>query len=43
MRGQMNFYYCPGAGKIKGQKVTIADRIRMRRARKKREREGKVF
>ena len=31
-------YYAPGAGKICGQRLTIADRIRMRKARKKRER-----
>lgn len=39
----MNFYYCPGAGKIRGQRVTLADRIRMRRARKKRERMWLLF
>lgn len=33
----MTFYYCPGARKIRGQRLTIADRIRMRRARKRRE------
>ena len=33
----MNAYYCPGAGKIRGQRVTIADRLRMRKARKRRE------
>lgn len=31
----MNWYYCPGAGKIKGQRLTIMDRIRMRRRRKR--------
>ena len=36
-------YYCPGAGKIKGQRLTIADRIRMRKARKRRERMWMVF
>ena len=25
----MNFYYCPGAGKIKGYRLTIAERIRI--------------
>jgi len=39
----MSYYYCPQAGKIKGQRITLADRIRMRRARKKREREWKPF
>ena len=39
----MNFYYCPGAGKIRGQRVTLADRIRMRRARKKKERMWLLF
>ena len=39
----MNFYYVPGARKIKGQRLTIADRIRMRRARKRRERMWMVF
>jgi len=34
----MNWYYVPGARKIKGQRLTIMDRIRMRRARKRRER-----
>lgn len=37
------FYYCPGAGKIRGQRVTIADRIRMRRARKARGKEWRLF
>ena len=36
-------YYVPGAGKIKGQKITLADRLRMRRARKKRRREWRLF
>lgn len=36
-------YYCPGAKKIRGQKVTIADRIRMRKARKRREKEWRLF
>ncbi len=31
----MNWYYCPGAGKIKGQRLTIMDRIRIRRRRKR--------
>lgn len=31
----MRTYYCPGAGKIKGQRLTIMDRIRMRRRRKR--------
>lgn len=39
----MNTYYCPGARKIAGQRLTIADRIRMRRARKRRERMWMVF
>lgn len=34
----MKFYYCPAAGKIRGQRITLADRIRMRKARKRRER-----
>ena len=34
----MRYYYCPGARKIRGQRLTIMDRIRMRRARRKRER-----
>ena len=37
------FYYCPGSGKIKGQRVTIADRIRMRKALKKKGKEWKLF
>lgn len=37
------FYYCPGAGKIKGQRLTIADRIRMLIARKKRGKEWRLF
>lgn len=36
-------YYCPGSGKIKGQRVTLADRIRMRKARRKRERRWNLF
>jgi hypothetical protein len=39
----MSFYYCPGAGKIKGQRVGIADRIRMRKARKRRGKEWRLF
>ena len=39
----MTTYYCPGSRKIKGQRVTIADRLRMRRARKRREREWRLF
>ena len=33
----MSWYYCPGSRKIGGHKITIADRIRMRKARKRRE------
>lgn len=36
-------YYVPGARKITGQRVTIADRLRMRKARKRRERMWMVF
>ena len=36
-------YYAPGSRKIHGQKLTIADRIRMRKAMKKRRREWKVL
>ena len=36
-------YYCPGSGKIHGQRVTIADRIRMRKARKRRGKEWRLF
>lgn len=32
----MNCYYCPGAGKIRGMKLTLADRIRMWRKRRER-------
>ena len=39
----MTFYYAPGSGRIKGQRVTIADRIRMRKARKRRRKEWKVL
>jgi hypothetical protein len=39
----MMFYYCPGSGRIRGQRVTIADRIRMRRARKARGKEWRLF
>lgn len=39
----MKFYYCPGARLIKGQRLTIADRIRMRKARKRRERKLMLF
>lgn len=39
----MRFYYVPGARKIKGQRLTIADRIRMRKARRKRERTVILF
>lgn len=39
----MNFYYVPGAGRVHGQRITIADRIRMRKARKRRERMWMVF
>lgn len=39
----MNTYYCPGSGRIRGQRITIADRIRMRKARKKRERMWMLF
>lgn len=33
----MNFYYVPGAGKINGQRLTLLDRIRIRRIRKRAE------
>ena len=39
----MTTYYCPGSRKMHGQKVTIADRFRMRKARKRREREWRLF
>ena len=39
----LSMYYCPGAGKIRGQKVTVADRLRMRKARKRREKVWKLF
>lgn len=39
----MNAYYCPGARKMHGQRVTIADRIRMRRAMKKKRKEWRLF
>ena len=39
----MTTYYCPGAGKIRGQRITIADRIRMRKARRARGKEWKLF
>lgn len=29
-------YYVPGARKIRGQRITLADRWRMRKARKRR-------
>lgn len=37
------FYYVPGAGLIKGQRITLADRIRMRKARKRRGKEWRLF
>ena len=37
------YYYCPGARKIRGQRLTIADRIRMRRAHKRRRKEWLLF
>ena len=39
----MNTYYCPGSRKIRGTRLTIADRIRMRKARKRREKQWKLF
>ena len=39
----MNTYYVPGSRKIHGQRLTLADRIRMRKARKRREREWRLF
>ena len=39
----MTTYYCPGARKIAGQRITIADRFRMRRARKRRGKEWRLF
>ena len=39
----MIVYYVPGSRKISGQRITIADRIRMRKARKKRERMWRLF
>jgi len=32
----MNWYYCPGAGKIRGMKLTLGDRFRMWRKRRER-------
>lgn len=37
------FYYAPGSGKMHGQRVTILDRLRMKKARKKRGREWRLF
>ena len=39
----MKTYYCLGARMIKGQRITIADRIRMRRARKRRGKEWRLL
>ena len=39
----MNTYYVPGSRMIRGQKLTLADRMRMRKARKRREREWRLF
>ena len=39
----MNTYYCPGSRMMHGQRVTLADRIRMRRARKRRGKEWMLF
>ena len=39
----MTCYYAPGSGRINGQRVTIADRIRMRKARKRRGKEWRLF
>ena len=33
----MAFYYCPGANKIRGQRMTILDRIRLKKRRKRRD------
>lgn len=38
-----NWYYVPGAHLIRGQRITLADRFRMRRARKRREKEWRLF
>ena len=35
----MGWYYCPGSGRIKGQKITLMDRIRMRKRRRQRMKE----
>lgn len=39
----MNTYYVPGSRKMHGQRITIADRIRMRKARKRKERMWMLF
>lgn len=39
----MTTYYCPGARKIRGQRITLADRIRMARARRRREKLWRPF
>lgn len=39
----MNFYYCPGSGKIRPYRVTLADRLRMRQAMKKKRKEWRLF
>ena len=39
----MRFYYCPGSKVITGQRITIADRMRMRRAVKQKGREWRLF
>ena len=39
----MRTYYVPGAGMIHGQRLTLSDRIRMRKARKRRERMWMLF
>ena len=37
------FYYVPGARKIHGQKITLADRFRMRKAMKRKGKEWRLF
>ena len=39
----MKAYYCPGSHMIHGQRITIADRIRMRKAMKRKRKEWRLF
>lgn len=39
----MNWYYCPGAGKIKGHRLTLVERFKLWQGKRKRAKEMRFY